>query len=127
MQGSSLRLFWEEPLADDDRVAFSEALNAPWEMKSIQSGPWKYVAVVLPDAVDRQGRHRLPEAVEGRLFNLVEDPREQQGLVTPAGGPEEVRLEAALRAYVGAGAESAARTVLDEEAIERLRALGYIQ
>jgi arylsulfatase A-like enzyme len=132
MQGRPLRPLWEHPERRAPRVVFAEALGVPAEMKAMRDERYKYILSISPDVVARFGRSRLPErpaAVE--LYDLETDPEERVNLLEASrSGPHAAlgaRLDAGLRAHL-AGAKGKAENVeLDADAIEKLKALGYIQ
>lgn len=132
MQGLSLRPLWEGA-SPAPREAFSEALSQAWESKSLRDERYKYVVSVWPRQVSRRGRSYLPPsgalaAVE--LYDLATDPGEDHDLLrrpTPAITRLAGRFDAELRRLAAEAPGRPARTHLSEEALERLRALGYIE
>jgi arylsulfatase A-like enzyme len=132
MQGDSLRPMWEEPSADDRRIAFSEAAAFRYEVKSARTQQYKYVILIGPRAVEEHGRSHIPETGTARmLFDLERDPGEQENLL--GAGPHApaaalaADLDALLRAVLSTQQAETDEVVLDEETIRRLKALGYIQ
>jgi len=97
-----------EESARSDRVAFSE------------THPGKLVAV-------SDGRYKMIRSLDGRewVFDQRSDPLEERNL---AGSLPEIesKLRALLASYVAIGDESGIGQELDEELIEKLKALGYI-
>jgi arylsulfatase A-like enzyme len=130
MQGESLRAMWENPLAGHQRVAFSEAATTASEIKGVRTDRYKYVIRIDPSVVKEHGRAYVPDQVADRmLFDLASDPREQQNLLLAPGpvfgmGTE---LDTALRKFAAIHSPETDVVELDEQTIERLKALGYVQ
>ena len=131
MQGRSLVPYWTSPGEAPDQVAFTEALARPNEKKSLRTSRHKYILNVRPELVEEYGRATLPDRpLRAQLFDLETDPGERTNLLgddrTP--GAEEVaaRLDRALRDHVAHSQGEAEPTRLDEETLERLKALGYL-
>jgi len=147
MEGRSLLA---EGVADDDRVLIGELLIREQNMlRTVVSGDWKYTAVYRWLEPDHRGRaakaadmlrkrgytekfDRWPTAVREELYNLRDDPGEQNDLAATASEPLQ-RLRAELDAYrarcEAEGLEPAAPDIaepLTEQDRERLRALGYL-
>ncbi|UCG31761.1 MAG: sulfatase [Phycisphaerales bacterium] len=131
MQGLSLRPLWERPETREDRLAVNEALANESEKKAARTGRYKFIYSLDAGAVARHGRSHMPEHLDDvELYDLHADPEEKNNLLRdgPSVASTEIAatLEKHLREYV-AGARGRADTVeLDEEAIENLRALGYL-
>ena len=129
-QGESLRPRWEGRRRAGP-PALSEALAMARESKSLRTDRHKYVVFVGPGKTSRRGRSfvpRLPVAVE--LFDLVADPGETRNLLaSPDVEASRIvaRLNAELRRQVGERRGQAETTVLDDETLERLEALGYAE
>jgi arylsulfatase A-like enzyme len=130
MQGKSLVGLWTGA-READRVAFSEAAAYAEEFKSVRGPRFKLVFEIGPETVARHGRAFAPRVPARRLlFDLSVDPREQRNLLagTPSRRAEFLAadLETKLRAFVTAEPGEVEEITLDEEALERLRAMGYI-
>jgi arylsulfatase A-like enzyme len=132
MQGLSLRPLWEgAPPAPQE--AFSEALSQAWECKSLRDDRYKYVVTIWPRQVSRHGRSYVPPAralAAAELYDLAADPGEGHDLLrrpTPATTRLAERFDAELRRRAAEDPGQAEPTRLSEEAVERLRALGYIK
>lgn len=127
MQGASLRTLWEEPRVEA-REALSEALSRPTESKSLRTQRHKYVLSFEPAGQDRFAIPARPERVE--LYDLLDDPGEMRNLLSPP-TPEALavasRLDTRLRRVASERRGRPARSRLDPEALERLKALGYLQ
>lgn len=103
----------EEP----GRAVYSESLypllHYGWApLRALRSGGWKLIDAPRPE-----------------LYDLAEDPAERSDLVDRRRPKARELLDrlAALREEIEAGAPAADETpALDEEALERLRALGYV-
>jgi arylsulfatase A-like enzyme len=130
LQGASLR-----PLlsggAEPARQAFSEALAFEDEAKSLRGERYKFALRVGAEHVARHGRAAVPEQLAAReLYDLEADPGETENLLE-APDPERerlaARLEVELRRLAAERVGQAARTQLDPEALEAIRALGYAQ
>lgn len=130
MQGESLRAMWENPSAGHQRVAFSEAATTASEIKGVRTDRYKYVIRIDPSVVKEHGRAYVPDQVADRmLFDLANDPREQQNLLL-APGPVlglDTELDTALRHFAAIHSQETDVVELDEQTIERLKALGYVQ
>jgi arylsulfatase A-like enzyme len=74
----------------------------------------------------RSGRFKLIRSADRvELYDVVDDPREQRNLA--AARPELVaQLSARLDRQVRRAVRPSERVLLDEESLERLRALGYV-
>jgi len=114
----------EPPARADFRYAFSEAGegNTPWvHWRSVQDDRWKLV--YHPE----RAKDEHPEIYE--VYDLVVDPREENDLWLQ-GGEESDRLRAVLRAWMKATDPMAEAPVegegVDEETLQALRALGYV-
>jgi arylsulfatase A-like enzyme len=133
MQGASLRPLWEDPLAAEDRIAVSEAITKPFELKSLRSGPFKYVLRVSPEDVARHGRAHIPPIPKDQqLFDLRQDPEELSNLLADDETEEELSrlaesLEEGLRARVSEKQRPPVTTRGDDEMLEALHALGYLE
>ena len=132
VQGRSLRPLWTGP-PPEAREAFSEALSTDRESKSLRDSRHKYVVSMWPRQVSRRGRSHVPErdrlaAVE--LYDLMADPGERRNLLrdpTPEIARLADRFDKELRRRAAEAPGRAEPTRLGEEALERLRALGYVE
>jgi len=130
MQGASLRPMWEAPSSQGGRIAFTEASATGAEIKSLRSDRFKYIVEIQPDVVGERGRAFVPDNPTSRkLFDLEDDPREVNDLLAGGGDTMEIvsHLELQMRMLTAGGQSATDEVELDEEALERLRALGYIQ
>jgi arylsulfatase A-like enzyme len=131
-QGLSLRPLWEGRFSEP-RVAFTEALSTDRESKSLRDARYKYVVSMWPRQVSRHGRSYVPDAkrlAAVELYDLEADPGERHNLLrdpTPEVRRVAARLDADLRRWAAEAPGHAEKTRLGEEALQRLRALGYIQ
>ena len=102
----------------------SEATSRDAELKALRTPEFKYIMVGSANDDERSG---MPRTINGELlFDLRDDPREQQ----PVDQPERQRtmrrqLETLLRT-IPARASSHADAIIDADVHERLRALGYV-
>jgi arylsulfatase A-like enzyme len=134
VQGLSLRPLWEQPGTQEDRLAITEALIKMPEKKAARTGRYKFIYSVDADAVAQHGRGYMPETLrlkDVELYDLHIDPAEKTNLLRFSPSMETAKvaatLEQHLRNFVG-GAHGRADTVeLDEETLEDLRALGYLE
>lgn len=131
MQGMPLQPLWESSQPSSPRLAFSEALAAGLEMKSVRTRRHKYILSIGPEDVSKRGRHFIPERPMRReLFDLLEDPKERRNLLETEGRDvAELTsvLDQELRAYASQPREAVGEVELEESTIERLRELGYIE
>ena len=131
MQGMPLQPMWESSQRSSPRLAFSEALAAGLEMKSVRTRRHKYILSIGPEDVSKRGRHFIPERPMRReLFDLLEDPKERRNLLEAEGRDvEELTsvLDQELRAYASQPREAVGEVELEEDTIERLRELGYVE
>jgi hypothetical protein len=133
MQGASLRPLWEDSAAIEDRPAVSEAVTKPFELKSLRSGPFKYILRVSPEDVARHGRAHIPPIPEDRqLFDLRQDPEELSNLLDRDQSDEQLSrraesIEKELRARVSDRRRPPVTTRGDGEMLEALHALGYLE
>ena len=131
LQGASLRRLWERP-GEAPREAVSESLGNRREAKSLRSGRYKYVVSMSLEQVAARGRAAIPEEPDTvELYDLVADPGETTNLLrgrTPAEAADRrTRLDAELRRVVALRVGHARSVPMTEEALERLRALGYVE
>ena len=131
MQGMPLQPLWESSERPAPRVAFSEALASGVEMKSVRTSRHKYIISIAAEDVSKWGRHFIPERPMRReLFDLLEDPEEKRNLLaSEGGGPAELTsvLDRKLRAYASQPRGAVGQMELEEDTIERLKALGYVE
>ena len=106
-------------------------LGAGLEMKSVRTRRHKYILSIGAEDVSKQGRHFIPERPMRReLFDLLEDPKERRNLLEAEGRDvEELTsvLDQELRAYASQPREAVGEVELEEDTIERLRELGYVE
>jgi arylsulfatase A-like enzyme len=108
------------------RYVFTESGYQMDYTLSVREGNWKLIHV--PNPVDRS----LMTGSEYELYDLESDPGETRNLVEER--PQVVEgLKRVLKEWSEPWIEAAyrnpgsAREILDEEVLERLRALGYIE
>jgi arylsulfatase A-like enzyme len=130
MQGTSLRPLWEGK-DDEPRKAFTEALTASFESKSLRGGRYKYVLSFDGDRVEEHGRAAVLERADVvELYDLATDPGEQHNLLvdpSPAAAAIGARLDAELRQIAAERLGQADEVVLDAETLEQIKALGYAE
>jgi arylsulfatase A-like enzyme len=131
MQGHSLVGLWEGT-GGAGRVAFAEAAAYRPEVKSVRSARYKLILDIAPETVEEHGRAFVPEVPRGRrLFDLASDPRELHDLLAEDAGADvediAAGLEKRLRAFASAAPGDVEEVELDSEAIDRLRAMGYVR
>ena len=133
MQGESLAIFWEKPVAQGpSRTAFTEAMARANEKKSLRTERYKYILSVDAKTVKEHGRGFLPvdHPLAPELYDLRKDPMEKRNLLRKNPG-EEVRqlaerFDRQLRDHVAAQQGEAEKTNLDQSTVEKLRGLGYM-
>lgn len=127
LQGESLRPSWERP-GGKTREAISESLSTRDEGKSVRDGPYKYIVSMTTAQVDAHGRSTIParpSLVE--LYDLATDPGEKTNLIKKPGMAQvATRLDALLRLRVAERVGRSSSVPMDPEALEKLRALGYV-
>jgi len=129
LEGRSLRPAWEKPDAFAPLPGFGESLQEEHEEKCVRAGRFKYLVRIDADEVARHGRSQLPEPASGRwLFDLESDPGEKRDLLQGENAPPglERALDLILREHYGAMELRPAETEMDDETVERLRRLGYV-
>lgn len=116
-------------------LVVAEALAWGPERKAVADGRFKLLATLPPDHPAQRGArataydHVFDTAPGELLFDLREDPGETRNLVREAPA-EATRLRRALEAHMARAAAAGggkARVEVDEERLEALRALGYVQ
>lgn len=109
------------------RDAFAECTNCGPERKALHEGRFKYVRT-FPRA--EPPSHPIPVPVpDEEFFDLAADPGERRNLLDQ-GGADLDRLRRHLQAIVATNSARRGAVVeqeLDEETVQRLKALGYIQ
>ena len=131
-QGLSLRPLWEER-PSPPRHAFTEALSTDRESKSLRDARYKYVVSMWPRQLGRHGRSWVAPAerlARTELYDLVDDPGERHNLLrdsTPEIRRLARRFDAELRRRAAEAPGHAERIRLGEEALQQLRALGYLE
>lgn len=133
MQGVSLRPTLDGTAPRHDLISLSEALAGNEEKKALRTARFKYIVSVAEADVERLGRDHLPEhpaAIE--LYDLSQDPRELNNLLLPRPGarpPDTLvaQLDRALRSTIGGPAAPRETAPVDQETLEGLKALGYIE
>jgi arylsulfatase A-like enzyme len=131
MQGRSLRPLWEGTDSGEDWVSFTEATTTDRELKAVRSRRYKYIVSIDPELVREHGRSYVPEEPSSRmLFDMQLDPLAQHNLLDVAGHPEAAttaaELDQVLRSFVAETRGASEKVRLDDEAVRRLRALGYV-
>jgi arylsulfatase A-like enzyme len=112
-------------------VSFTEATTTATEIKAVRSRRYKYVVRIDPDVVSERGRAFVPDEPASRmLFDMQNDPKEQHNLLEVADHPDAAgtaaELDRLLRSLVAAPSGEAEKVRLDDEAVRRLRSLGYV-
>ena len=130
MQGTSLRPAWEG--ADPVRIAYAESLGIPAEAKALRTDRYKYVVSIGAADVAAHGRRFIPpEPAARELFDLREDPGERVNLLeSPRRGQLSAlaeMLDERLRRHVASQKGQAEKVQLDQDTVDKLRALGYVQ
>jgi arylsulfatase A-like enzyme len=131
-QGLSLRPLWEGR-PSPPREAFTEALSTDRESKSLRDARHKYIVTMWPRQVGRRGRSWVAPAerlARTELYDLVADPGEHRNLLrdpTPEIRRLARRFDTELRRLAAEAPGHAERTRLSEEALQQLRALGYLE
>jgi arylsulfatase A-like enzyme len=130
VQGRSLRPLWEHPEDWAPGAALSESLSESDEAKSLRDDRYKLVVHLDAETVAQTGRSHLPSGLPESLFDLARDPGERVDLLAPPAAEDADRrareMTAELRrrlAVVGHAEEGE----LSPEALEGLRALGYVE
>jgi len=131
MQGLSLRPLWEQPERPQDRLAISEALACMLEKKAVRTERYKFIYSLDVDTVARHGRNYLPKQLEDtELYDLRADPEESTNLLESPPSREiselATTLEQHLREFAKQRRGKPDTVELDEETIDSLRALGYL-
>jgi arylsulfatase A-like enzyme len=131
MEGSPLQPLFEGGARETiGRTAFVEAISSPIrEAKAIRTDRHKYVVWSGAEELSAHGRAHVPdEPVEREFFDLRSDPGEKVNLLlAPAAPPKGLAgiLDRRLRELAAAGGVPE-KARLDPQAVERLRALGYV-
>jgi arylsulfatase A-like enzyme len=128
MQGTSLRPLWSGQRVEE-REAFTEAVNEPFESKSLRSGRHKYILSFDWEQVEEYGRAAVPERADiVELYDLLSDPVEKRNLMVDP-SPEAAALgegfDAELRRVAAERQGRSDEIPLDAETLEQIRALGY--
>jgi len=131
LEGESLRPLWEHPDRVAARAALVEATAFGYELKAIRTARRKYIVGAADATVAAEGRQYVSADPTLRwLFDLAKDPKETVNLLAPpvpdALAEEAALLHRMLRALVPRALGATERTRLDDETVERLRALGYV-
>lgn len=131
MQGATLRPFWEGSAKLMRRPAFVEAIAHQYEKKGVRSGNYKYVLTIPPESVAANGRNHLPKTTSDReLYDLQADPGEKRNLLAEPmdGGIRALveKFDRTLREFVARQSGRADPTLLDEQTLEKLKELGYV-
>jgi len=130
MQGTSLRPAWEG--SDSVRIAYAESLGIPAEAKALRTDRYKYVVSISAADVAQHGRRYVPpEPAARELFDLKDDPAERVNLLeSPRRSQLAVLaevLDERLRRHVASQRGQADKVQLDQETVDKLKALGYVQ
>jgi hypothetical protein len=101
------------------------------EQKSVRTDRYKYIVTIDEQTVKRRGREYLPPlAQREELYDLSSDPWERHDLLSVAGTGSEHeaagRFYDLLLEYLTGEHGQAEPTTLSEEAIEKLKGLGYV-
>jgi arylsulfatase len=131
LTGVSLRAFWERPAEAPELEAISEATNTFRECKGLRTKRYKLILNVDPEPGERfANRLVVPEQPSGREFyDLRSDPGEERNVLRSndhALPAQAARAEARLRQVLSHPAAETGAANLDQEAIDRIRALGYL-
>jgi arylsulfatase A-like enzyme len=132
MQGRSLVALWGGG-AVAEVPAFSEAAAFEEEIKSLRGPRYKLMLEMGPETVLERGRAFVPPVPRHRrLFDLRADPGERRDLLAGEGvdgaiGDVAARLEQQLRDLVPVSPGEVEEIELDDEAVERLKAMGYVR
>jgi arylsulfatase A-like enzyme len=133
MQGESLRGHWERGVATPKAgPAFSEALAKPYEKKSLRDQRYKFILSIDEKDVEQHGRAVIPPAPEmAELYDLGADPGERRNLLVDpppdAGVGRTARaLDHLLREFASGEQGEVEPTNLDDETLEKLKSLGYL-
>jgi arylsulfatase A-like enzyme len=132
MEGESLRPLWEGAEPTNARVAISEALIEDYEQKSVRIGRYKYIFTIGQASVEKRGRNYMPEKPAAReLYDLQADPLEKTNLLKAPADESHVELaatlEQSLRSHVAERSGPVENIQLDQETIEKLKSMGYVQ
>jgi arylsulfatase A-like enzyme len=132
MQGRSLRPLWEQPDVTPGPIAVTESLSDVREKKGVRDQRYKLICTVSPFTVLTEGRAHVPdEFYQRELYDLAADPREAVNLLEAPNDSEPGRiaagLEQRLRETLTSRRGQPATAKLDQDAIDSLRALGYIK
>jgi len=130
VQGASLRPLWEGE-DHEPRQAFTEAVNEPYESKSLRGDGHKYILSFDWNQVDEHGRAAVPEPPDiVELYDLRSDTGEKHNLMIDP-GPEATalgaRFDAELRTVATERRGESADVLLDAETLEQIKALGYAE
>jgi arylsulfatase A-like enzyme len=130
MQGTSLRPAWEG--SDPVRIAYAESLGIPAEAKALRTDRYKYIVWIGALDVAEHGRRYVPpEPASRALFDLKEDPGERLNLLESPRRTElsvlAEMLDERLRRHVSSQRGQAEKVQLDQETVDKLKALGYVQ
>jgi arylsulfatase A-like enzyme len=131
MHGESLVPYWVTPADAPEQIAYTEALARSNEKKSLRTSRYKYILNVGRELVQEFGRGQLPDdPLRPQLFDLDVDPDERINLLKrerdPAVKAMAAEFDRMLRDHVARNQGQPEPTLLDEDTIERLRALGYL-
>ena len=130
VQGQSLRPLWDDAGEWEPRAALSESLSEQEEQKGLRDDRYKLVLSVAAETVQARGRGFVPPDAPVALFDLVRDPGEERDLM--GGGTDEHHTERVrrmveeLRRHL-TEAGTAETGPLSPEALEGLKALGYVE
>jgi arylsulfatase A-like enzyme len=130
MEGVSLRPRWEHRAGAGTFGALSEGLAEGHEQKSLRRGKKKLIITIPLETVQLRGRAFVPEHPGRELFDLAADPGEEHDLIEQPDSPAKIeseadRMETQLRRRLGEPGKPD-RVTLDDAALVRLPALGYL-
>lgn len=130
LQGDPLSPLWEHNGLTEKRIAYTEAAEYKFEIKSLRTDRYKYVLRIPAKSVARHGRSLIPDNVAAALFDLRADPAERTNLLASpqdeAIAALQIEYDARLRAFVNAQHGVAEEVQLDSETLKQLQSLGYI-
>jgi arylsulfatase A-like enzyme len=131
MQGLSLEPCWAVPGMSPSRVAFTEVLARKYEQKSVRTDRYKYIVTIDQETVEEHGREHLPEAPPRQeLYDLESDPGERSNLLEEKSdtkiSEQAAMFHGLLRKHLADNLGAAEPVTLDQDTLEKLKALGYL-
>ena len=127
VQGESLRPLWEKDGAPS-RAAVSESLASRYEAKSLRTDRFKYILWLTEAQIETTGRAVVPpQPGQTELYDLQTDPVEKSNLLMKAGVATVARTyDNKLRQLIHDKTGKAGNVPMDPQALEDLKALGYV-